>query len=80
MTLEEVKQQWIGKEVEKISGKPFKYGGKIGTVIDVQMHEPWHPSVIAFKIKEDNTLVEAWRCKLSGESKKNNGPYNLNQN
>lgn len=54
--------KWFSKKVAKSSGRPFKFGGKVGTVEEVVLSHPYHPDVMAFKIKEDGSFVEAWRC------------------
>lgn len=62
MTIDELKNKWIGQRIMKKTLKPFKYGGKIGTVKDVVTQHPYKGNVIAFQIAEDDTFVEAWRC------------------
>ena len=61
MTIEELKAKWVGRRICKKSLKPFKFGEKIGTIKDVVYPHP-NNDVIAFQIKEDDTMVEAWRC------------------
>ena len=60
-TLKALKEKWVGRRICKKSLKPFKFGEKIGTIKDVVYPHP-HNNVIAFQIKEDDTMVEAWRC------------------
>lgn len=66
ITLEEAKQN-IGKQVVKISGKPFKSGNKINTVADViEVEVPYKNVTIkraAYKFKEDESWVTAEMCK-----------------
>jgi hypothetical protein len=54
--------RWRDKQVVKPSGKPFKYGGKIGTVARVGDHE--YTPQLAFTILEDGSQVECFRCEL----------------
>lgn len=68
ITLEEAKQN-IGRQVVKISGKPFKSGNKTNTVIDViEVEVPYNHNTtiikrVAYKFKEDESLVIAEMCK-----------------
>jgi len=62
MLKQSLDQKWGGKKVVKSSGKPFKYGGKVGTVNEVCLSHPYKPDVMGFIIKEDGSFVEAWRC------------------
>ena len=62
MTIDELKDKWIGQCIMKKSLKPFKYGGKFGTVKDVVAQHPYKGDVVAFQIAEDSSFVEAWRC------------------
>ena len=62
MLKQSLSQKWGGRKVSKKSDKPFKCGLKVATVEEVVLSHPYHPDVMAFKIKEDSTLVEAWRC------------------
>lgn len=77
ITLEEAKQN-IGKQVVKISGKPFKSGNKTNTVIDViEVEVPYnhHTTTIkraAYKFKEDESWVIAEMCKLLVEKHSDN--------
>jgi len=57
-------EEYIGKKVVKISGKPFKSSYKANTVKDVVEHPLGKP---AFSFEEDDSIVEAWRCRLVGE-------------
>ena len=67
ITLEEAKQN-IGRQVVKISGKPFKSGNKINTVTDVIEVEVPHKNATikraAYKFQEDESCVIAEMCKL----------------
>jgi len=53
-------QLFIGKKVRKISGKPFKYGGKISTVRGVVTNP--HTGRDAYTFDEDDSYVECKRC------------------
>jgi hypothetical protein len=55
-------ERWRDQLVIKSSGKPFKYGGKIGTVARVGDHE--YTPQLAFTILEDGSQVECFRCEL----------------
>lgn len=52
----------VGQKVIKRSGKPFKSGNKVGTVQCVSAHD--HTTYLAFRMVEDGSLVECFRCKL----------------
>lgn len=77
MLKQSLSQKWGGRKVSKKSDKPFKCGLKVATVEEVALSHPHHPDVMAFKIKEDGTLVEAWRCEdvESGEA----GPRSIDE-
>ena len=51
---------YIGKQVIKPSGKPFKSGQKINTVKDVILHPVLHTP--AFTFVEDNSYVSCTQC------------------
>mgnify|MGYP007085771800 FL=1 len=54
--------EWIGKKICKHSDKPFKSGLKIGIPIAIETNDKsGHQS---FRMKDDNTLVDCFRCKL----------------
>jgi hypothetical protein len=46
--------------VQKRSGKPFKSGSKVNTVIGMAYDEYLKRSVFLFS--QDTSLVECWRC------------------
>ena len=50
----------IGKQVTKISPKPFKSGSKVNTVRGVIDHPVLH--IPAFTFEEDDSHVECRRC------------------
>ena len=52
----------LGEKVEKISGKPFKSGSKIATVKDICVNP--NTILVAFTFIEDDSIVDAWKCKL----------------
>jgi hypothetical protein len=52
----------IGKQVSKISRKPFKSGEKINTIKSVTQNP--QTGNLAFEFNEDESNVECWRCKL----------------
>lgn len=53
---------FIGRVVEKQSGKPFKSTNKINTVKGlVKNPQTGH---LAFIFEEDDSNVECWRCRL----------------
>jgi len=58
-------RQWIGCRVEKISGKPFKSGFTVATVVDVTTNP--HTGNDSFYFMEDMSEVECFRCKLVDE-------------
>jgi hypothetical protein len=53
---------WIGKQVVKNSGKPFKSGDTVNTVKGLTTNLQTGNS--AFTFEEDESNVECWRCKL----------------
>jgi hypothetical protein len=58
---------WIGKVVEKISGKPFKSGKDFATVKDFTIN-PQHPQQkVAFTFEEDDTVVCCEMVRLAPE-------------
>ena len=57
---------WVGKRVEKYSGKPFKSTFKKNTVKEVIQH-PKSPHRLAFTFVEDESYVSATMCKLVNE-------------
>jgi len=63
-TLSELKAwpTWIGKQVSKVSGKPFKSTKKVNTVTDITVHPI--TGVSAFTFAEDESLVECFRTVL----------------
>lgn len=52
---------WIGSQVKKKTGKPFKSGNKIGTIIGTCTHPVTNR--MCFTFKEDDSYVEAFRCR-----------------
>lgn len=54
---------WVGKQVSKRSGKPFKSGEKVGTVTGLIEHPTTKQP--AFTLAEDGTHVECRRCQLT---------------
>jgi len=55
-----------GQKVRKYSGKPFKSGNKINTVkaVTTSSHAP---DRAALTFVEDDSVVEAFRCKPLGD-------------
>ena len=61
---------WIGKKVSKISGKPFKSHEKVNTVKGTMMHPALFDkgkTVLAFIFCEDDSYVRCDSCKLYEE-------------
>lgn len=54
--------EWIGKSVVKKSGKPFKSGNKVNTVIDVVVNP--NTNRVAFVFSDDYSVVDAHICVL----------------
>ena len=54
---------WLGKEIIKYSGNPFKSGKKIGIPVDIEINP--HSQKLAFRMQEDNTLVDCFRTHLN---------------
>lgn len=52
----------VGTKVSKISGKPFQSGSKVNTIKGVT-HHPVFPDKPAYSFEEDDSIVEAWRCR-----------------
>lgn len=50
-----------GSKVMKLSGKPFKSGLKVNTIESITTHSVF-PDKTAYRFKEDDSIVEAWRC------------------
>lgn len=46
--------EWVGKEITKHSGKPFKSDAKIGIPISLEINE--HSGKQAFRMQEDDTV------------------------
>lgn len=57
--------EWIGKRVRKISGKPFKSQQKVNTVRAVCVHD--HRPGLAFTFMEDASQVSCETCVLVPE-------------
>lgn len=74
---QELDLKWAGRKVTKKSNKPFKFGFRVGAVDEVVLSSPYKQDVIAFKIKEDGTFVEAWRCEDVETNEA--GPRNLSE-
>ena len=55
-------QEFIGKTVVKISGKPFKSGRKVNTVKEVTINP--NSQKPAFSFVEDSSVVNIVSCKL----------------
>lgn len=53
---------FIGKKVEKISGKPFKSGNKINTVKGIGINP--NTGKECFLFNEDESLVDIRICKI----------------
>lgn len=66
--LDSVAEDYIGRQVEKVSGKPFKSKQKVNTVAQVlhtnQLSKDPHPSRPAFKFEEDEGVVECQMVKI----------------
>lgn len=58
-------QNWIGQKIEKHSGKPFKSSKKIGIPIAIETNP--NSGKLAFRMKDDETLVDCYQCKLVAE-------------
>lgn len=56
-------EDWIGKQVEKTSHKPFKSQRWVNTVTGVIPH-PMRPNCLAFTFEEDDSYVSVEVCKL----------------
>lgn len=54
-------------KVVKMSGKPFKSGSKVNTIKGTTVH-PVFPDKTAYTFVEDDSVVEAWRCKPVDEA------------
>ncbi len=52
---------WVGKEIEKFSGKPFKSTFKTGTVKMFTVNQ--HSGKEAF-LMDDESIVDCFQCKL----------------
>lgn len=52
----------LGKQIVKKSNRPFKSGDKVGTALSFTTNE--HSGRIAFIMKEDDSVVDCFRCKL----------------
>lgn len=74
---QELDLKWAGRKVTIKSNNPFKFGFRVGTVEEVVLSSPYKQDVIAFKIKEDGTFVEAWRCEDVETNEA--GPRNINE-
>lgn len=57
--------QWIGKQVRKKSGKPFKSGFLINTVKDTCTNEHDPKKRTAFTFEEDESMVNIDQCELA---------------
>ena len=53
---------WVGKEIEKFSGKPFKSQNKTAIPNSVGINP--NSGKIAFYFNETNTYVDCFQCKL----------------
>lgn len=54
--------EWIGKEIIKHSKKPFKSGKQKGIPIGTEINP--NTGKLAFRMTDDNTLVDCFQCKL----------------
>lgn len=54
--------EWVGKQIIKHSGKPFKSGPKSATPLSITMN-PFSGKK-AFKLLECGTVVDCYQCKL----------------
>lgn len=54
-------QTWVGKQIVKHSGKPFKSTFKVGVVKDIMVNP--YSNKIAF-LMDDESLVDCHQCKL----------------
>lgn len=52
----------VGTKVSKASGKPFQSGSKVNTIKGVMHHPVFHDKP-AYSFEEDDSIVEAWRCR-----------------
>jgi hypothetical protein len=55
---------WIGKTVEKHSGKPFKSGAKSGVIVSVETNP--NSNKQGFKM-DDGSIVDCFQCKLQSK-------------
>ena len=53
---------WIGKQIIKYSGKPFKSGAKIGIVDSIGVNP--NSGKKCFIMREDQTSVDCFQCNL----------------
>jgi len=51
----------VGKQVYKLSGKPFKSGEKINTVDELTVNP--NTNKVAFTFLEDDSIVDAFICR-----------------
>ncbi len=58
-------ENWVGLQIIKRSGKPFKSGEKVGIVESVEINP--NSDKKAFRMKEDQTLVDCHQCQLLKE-------------
>lgn len=54
--------KWIGKQVAKESGKPFKNGDKVVTINDICINP--NTGLPAFKFEENSTIVDCHQCQV----------------
>ena len=52
----------IGTKAVKYSGKPFKSGLKVGTILGLT--ENPHTGKVAYTFEEDGSVVDAYQCKV----------------
>ena len=57
---------WVGLDLTKHSGKPFKSGEKVGKAIGMGINE--HSGKEAFKM-DDESIVDCYQVKLVGNNK-----------
>ena len=55
--------QYVGKQVTKESGKPFRSGEKVGTVIEITTNP--HTGLVAFRM-DDGSVVDVHQCLADG--------------
>lgn len=58
-------ESYVGKRVVKKSNRPFQSGDKVNTVAGVTTNP--HTGKVAFSFKEDESVVDAFICRVVGD-------------